>query len=163
MMSESLRELLEWNHRVVLGDLLAIEKHLVYGGPSWCILKHKIHALEHGVSEAISHSERLGLDSSRYREFYKKLEALPESPSIEDVVKLRNEWASIAGYVEEEGCPICRLDISGEILKKIREVERRLEEAEQPSRGSTDTGRIALVALAAAAFLAVLYFTAKPR
>jgi len=138
--SESpLREVLEWNHRIVLGDLLAVEAHLAVLGrenikDSWCIKKHITHAMEHGVREAISHAEALGLDSSKYREFYKKLESLPEVPTIKQIRELRDEWRLISGdKTLTSECPICSLDVSEKVLEKIKElssrIERKLEES----------------------------------
>jgi hypothetical protein len=172
MPDKELRELLDWNHRIVLGDLLAMEAHLAVLGreevkDSWCIVKHKVHALEHGVREAISHAEALGMDSSKYRRFYERLAGLPEVPTIAQVRELRDEWRIIAGdRTLASECPICSLDISEEAKKKLLELTRRIEEKvqekptggtgqNQGSKSGSDSRVIIMAALTVASFLAM--------
>jgi len=166
MSSTNLRELLDWNHRLVLGDLLAIETHLAVLGrenikDSWCIVKHKVHALEHGVKEAISHAEALGLDSEKYREFYRKLEGLPETPTIEQVRKLRDEWRLITGdKTLQSECPICNLDVSKEIIEKIKKISAKVEarlERKPTTKQSVDTD-VTVALLLSAILLTVCIF-----
>lgn len=164
MSADFLKDILEWNHRTVLGDLLAMETHIATGGEkaAWCVKKHKTHALEHGVREAISHSERLGLDSSKYREFYRKLEALPESPTLKEVVALREEWRAIIGdKTLKSECPVCR-EIGSEALEKVKrlsaELERKMEEAEEARVGRKLDTDLLVSALLTCALLAVFIF-----
>jgi len=155
MQDTALKELLDWNHRVVLGDLLAVEAHLAVLGregvrDSWCVKKHLTHALEHGVREAISHAEALGMDSSRYREFYRELEELLRGvPSIEQVRKLRDKWRVIAGdETLKSECPICRLDVSEKLLKEIEKLSSMIEESmEEAKPAGGSAGPYALLAV----------------
>ena len=120
---------LKWNHRKALSHLLMVEEHIneldkKEVASAWCAIKHYLLALDHHVSEAIGHAERLGLDNSKYKAFRKKLLALPVYPepkiSVKDVVELRTEWRYIIEDPTLTGeCEICDTDITPTIKSLI--------------------------------------------
>jgi hypothetical protein len=164
-----LRELLDWNHRLVLGSLLAVEDHLAVLGragidDSWCIRKHLTDALEHGVREAISHAEALGIDSKPYRDFYAKLESmLKGEATIERVRELRDEWRVIMGdKTLKSECPICKLDVSESVLKKIEEISAKIEESlnggtPEPVKPTVDSDLMIAAAIAGILILVCIF------
>jgi len=111
------KTLLDTNMRWILGDLLAIEKHLVELGKedikhSWCIKKHFTHLTEHALSEAIEHASKVDKEiEKKLREFKKKVEEIMKNPTLEKVRELRNEFRVIMGdETYKYKCPLCELD-----------------------------------------------------
>ncbi|MEM2905011.1 MAG: hypothetical protein QW587_04650 [Candidatus Bathyarchaeia archaeon] len=119
----SLKEVLKWNETCVLGDILAMERHLVELGRTgvedqWCLKKHRVHAIEHCLNEAINHAESLGMNADPYRKFKERFQALPEAPSLEQVRALRDEWRRI---IKDPTLTcsggLCRADLLESVLK----------------------------------------------
>jgi hypothetical protein len=111
------KTLLDANMQWALGDLLAIEKHLVELGKedikhSWCIKKHFTHLTEHALSEAIEHSTKVDKElSEKLKEFKKKVEEIMKAPTLEKVRQLRNELRVLMkDETLEYKCPLCELD-----------------------------------------------------
>jgi len=135
---EGILKTLEWNQRSALSNLLIVEEHMLSLKKeeiphAWCIVKHYLLACDHHVQEAISHTERLGLDSSKYRDFHKKLSEIGMYPqpkiTVPEVVALRTEWRYIIGDPTlGEECEICDTDITPEIkqlMEKIGEINHK--------------------------------------
>jgi len=137
---EGLMETLQWNQRMALSNLLIMEEHLSeledYEVPhAWCCVKHYLLAADHHVREAIGHAERLGLDSTPYKRFYRKLKELDVYPephiTIPDVVELRTEWRYIIGDPTLTGeCEICDTDITPEVKAVIEQIIDKMQEKE---------------------------------
>lgn len=109
--------LLDANMAWALGDLLAIEKHLVELESedimhSWCIKKHFTHLLHHALSEAIEHAEVVNKEKAKkLKEFKKEIEKIAEMPTLEKVREARNKLRIIMeDPTYESKCPICSLD-----------------------------------------------------
>lgn len=124
-----IKDTLKWNQRKALSHLLMVEEHIneldkKEVASAWCAVKHYLLALDHHVSEAIGHTERLGLDNSKYKKFRKKLLDLQVYPepklTVKDVVELRTEWRYIIEDPTLTGeCEICDKDITPTIKSLI--------------------------------------------
>ena len=102
----------------ILGDFLAIEKHLTELDSkdidhSWCIKKHFTHLIYHGLDEAIEHSAFINKElSQKLREFKEKVEEVARHPTLREVRRLRNEFRKLVGDVTYGSpCPLCGLDV----------------------------------------------------
>lgn len=114
---DSEKTLLDINIEWALGDLLAIEKHLVELESedimhSWCIKKHFTHLLHHSLAEAIEHAEIVNKEKAeKLKEFKKEIEEISKNPTIEKVREARNKLRIIMeDPTYESKCPICSLD-----------------------------------------------------
>lgn len=134
---QGLQKTLTWNQRSALSYFLSMEDHMLQLTEdeiphSWCLVKHYLVSCDHHVREAISHRERLGLDSSKYRAFHNKLMNLDVYPNpnitIPEIVDLRTEWR----YIIEDptltaDCPLCDSDITPKIKKLIEKHKTDLD------------------------------------
>lgn len=111
------KTLLDANLIWALGDLLAIEKHLVELESedilhSWCIKKHFTHLIHHALTEAIEHAEIINKEKAeKLKKFKAKIEEISKNPTIEKVRDARNELRVIMeDPTYESKCPLCSLD-----------------------------------------------------
>lgn len=125
---EALAVTFRWNLRSALSNLITMEDHYLELAEediphAWCLVKHYLLALDHHVKEAISHSERLGLDPTPYRQYRRKLLELNAYPqpafTLPELLELRTEWREIiSDPTLVEDCPLCAADVSIKLKRK---------------------------------------------
>jgi hypothetical protein len=119
----SAKELLTFNERGALANVLAVEEHLAQLPPgvnnSWCAEKHSLAAVDHHLKEAVNHASRISPKKAHgYRLLLAKAERVlqpsaPGSlPQLGAVANLRNDMRAMFGdpTLADRSCSVCSKD-----------------------------------------------------
>ena len=115
---DSEHKLLEFNNENVLGNLIAIEEHIVNSdgdkiNDSWCIQKHgKYSLLHHHMAEAINHASAVSPElADGYRKLKTEFEKIIEKPNLASVREFRNKFRTFIGEkTVGKKCGVCSFD-----------------------------------------------------